>query len=118
MALLKKSQIHSVYGITPKQKELIRAYLQGAVYCWCKNRKDEWFAARDLVGGENFYWEGTPLYCLYEKHSKKGKTPDEAIADAGIDLGWLLKRQLADDKRSFKSRQGYTAEYCWVGNEI
>lgn len=24
-------------------------------YCWCKNRKDEWFAARNLLGGDNYY---------------------------------------------------------------
>lgn len=118
MTLLQQSQIHFVNGITPKQKELINAYLQGAVYSWVKNRKDEWFAARDLFGGDNFYWEGTPLYCLYEKHINKGKSSNDAIVDAGKDLGWLLKQQLSNDKRSFETRQGYTAEYRWVGNEI
>ena len=44
----------------------MRAFLQGAVYCWCKNRKDDWFAARDLLGGNNYYWQGTPLIPLYD----------------------------------------------------
>ena len=51
----------SVNGFTDEQLNLMRAFLQGAVYCWCKNRKDEWFAARDLLGGDNYYWQGTPL---------------------------------------------------------
>ena len=44
----------------------MRAFLQGAVYCWCKNRKDEWFAARDLLGGDNYYWQSSPLMPLYD----------------------------------------------------
>ena len=45
----------SVNGFTGWQLNLMRAFLQGAVYCWCRNRKDEWFAARDLLGGDNYY---------------------------------------------------------------
>ena len=42
-----------VNGFTDVQLELMKAYLQGAVYCWCKNRKNQWFAARNLIGGDN-----------------------------------------------------------------
>ncbi|GAB1473161.1 hypothetical protein MASR2M69_06020 [Bacteroidota bacterium] len=45
------SEIRDVYGITNEQRQRILDFLQGAVYSWCKNRKDEWFAARDLLGG-------------------------------------------------------------------
>jgi hypothetical protein len=41
--------------------------LQGAVYFWCKNRKNEWFAARDVLGGDNYYWQSAPMYLLCEK---------------------------------------------------
>ncbi len=120
MALNQPSEVRDVYGITNEQKLLIKAYLQGAVYSWVKNRKDEsegWFAARDLVGGENFEWQGTPLIVLYEKHNK-GKTYDEAIVGAAKDLGWLLKAVLNDDKRHFEvGKSGLTAAYRWVGNE-
>ena len=44
----------------------MRAFLQEAVYCWCKNRKDEWLAVRDLLGGDNHYWQGIPLIPLYD----------------------------------------------------
>ena len=55
----------SVNGFSERQLDLMRAFLQGAVYCWCKNRKNEWFAARDLLGGDNYYWQGTPPSCRY-----------------------------------------------------
>jgi hypothetical protein len=118
MALIESSEVRDVYGITDDQKLLIKAYLQGSVYSWVKNRKGEWFAARDLVGGENFEWQGTPLIVLYEKHVNKGKESDDAIVDAAKDLGWLLKAVLNDDKRSFEvGKSGLTAAYRWAGNE-
>lgn len=57
---------YRVRGFRDIQMLEMRAFIQGAVYCWCKNRPDEWFAARDLFGGENYYWEGTPLMPLYD----------------------------------------------------
>ena len=116
--LIPESALRDVTGFSDNEKELMKSYLQGLVYSWAKNRKDENFAARDLVGGENFEWQGTPLYPLYEKHINWGKTSEEAIKAAAKDLGWLLKTVLAEDKRHFNANSsGYTAEYCWVGNE-
>jgi hypothetical protein len=118
MALNPPSEVRDVYGITNEEKLLIKAYLQGSVYSWVKNRKGERFAARDLVGGENFEWQGTPLIVLYDKHTKKGKVYDKAIAGATQDLGWLLKAVLNDDKRRFEvGKSGLTAAYRWAGNE-
>jgi len=118
MTLIPQTEIRGVYGITDEQKRLIKAYLQGAVYSWAKNVPNEQFAARDLVGGKNFEWSGTPLIVLYEKHIDAGKAPDEAIEAAAKDLGWLLKAVLAEDKRHFEAgRSGLTAGYRWTGNE-
>ncbi len=58
--------IREVKEITTDDKKSIMNFLQGAVYCWCKNRKDEWFSLRDLMGGDNYDWQGTPLIVLYE----------------------------------------------------
>lgn len=55
----------AVYGIDG-QRDNILSFLQGSVYCWCKNRKNEPFAARDLLGGDNYYWQDTPMMALYE----------------------------------------------------
>jgi len=118
MTLIPESEIRDVHGITDEQKQLIKAYLQGAVYSWAKNRPNEQFAARDLVGGENYEWSGTPLITLYEKHINVGKSSNEAIEAAAKDLGWLLKAVLAEDKRHFETgKSGLTAGYRWLGNE-
>lgn len=99
----------------------VKNYLQVAVYCWCKNVKGEkeWFAARDFLGGENFYWEGTPMMALYEYYKKIN--PDnyaKAQDEAGKAAGWLLKQVLLEDRRTFETRKGYrTREYRWTGKE-
>lgn len=54
MSLVQPSEIREVHGISDDEKKRIHDYMQGAVYSWVKNRKSEWFAVRDLVGGENF----------------------------------------------------------------
>lgn len=100
--------------------ERIKIYLQGAVYCWCKNCKNEniepsWFAARDLFGGDNYYWEGTPLYELYLWHLNNNA--EDPVNMAGRDVGNLLKEILYNDKRSFYTREGYTREYQWDGKQ-
>lgn len=108
--LVEVSEIREVHGITDDQRQRILDFLQGAVYSWCKNRKDEWFTAQDLLGGENFHWEGTPMYFLYEK--------SQDIKQAGKDAGWLLKRMLNDDKRTFESStDGRARKYRWNGQE-
>lgn len=118
MALTEQSELRDVHGITDTEKTAIMAFMQGAVYCWVKNRKDEWFAARDLVGGENNEWEGTPLCVLYHKHINTGKDSDLAIESAGKDLGWLLKTVLSEDKRTFEvDKLGLVRGYRWIGNE-
>jgi hypothetical protein len=112
MALIEKSEVRDVYGINNKQS--ILNFLQGAVYCWCKNRPDEWFSMRDLMGGDNYYWEGTPLLELYNKHINKGKDWEEAVAAAGKDSGWLLKRVINDDKRRFNTKtEELIRKYRW-----
>lgn len=77
--------------------------------CWCKNRSDEWFSIRDLMGGDNFYWEGTPLICLWEKNKD--------VVAAGKDAGWLLKKVISDDKRTFETKkEELVRKYRWKKN--
>lgn len=96
----------------------IKNYLQGAVYCWCKNCKDEnqnplWFSARDLFGGDNYYWQATPLYVLFTWHKNNGA--QDPVNMAGKDVGHLLRDVLFNDKRLFDTRKPYTREYLWDG---
>jgi hypothetical protein len=117
MSIHPPSEIREVTGITPSQKSSIRAFMQGAVYCWVKNRKDTSFAVRDLMGGENSSWVDTPLQVLYEKHIASGKNDDGAVDSAGQDLGWLVKSVLHDDNRAFEvSTDGMVNTYTWVAN--
>ena len=118
-----KSKLRTISDITPEQHDLMCAFLQGAVYCWCKNHPDDWFAFRDLL---NFYWQGTPLYALWLKQEKRygitdDSTPEQvkqALTAAAIDAGWLLKEVLANDKREFDQRKAFKAtQYLWVGGD-
>ena len=111
MALTPPSQVRDVHGLTPDEITRIRDFLQGAVYCWCKNRPSEWFSLRDLMGGENYHWQGTPLFALFQKHH-----PDPAAVKlAGQDGGWILKRVITDDTRSFETREAeQIRQYRWV----
>ena len=116
MVLKNKSRINDVKGIGKEQKQSILDFLQGAVYCWCKNRKNEWFSLRDLMGGDNYFWQGTPLLALYEKHKSKGKDWESAVKDAGKDAGWLLKRVIYSDKRIFDTKkEELIRKYRWTG---
>lgn len=107
-------------GDIDKMIKGVKAYLQGAVYCWCKNVKgeNEWFAARDFLGGENFYWEGTPMMALYEYYKKINPEGYYAQEEVGKAAGWLLKQVLLEDRRTFETRKGYRSrEYRWNGEE-
>lgn len=115
MSLLPKSEIREVYEITDEEKQRIIDFLQGAVYCWCKNRPDEWFSMRDLMGGKNYYWQGTPLLVLYSKHENKGKPWETAIKDAGKDSGWILKKVINNDQRKFETKkEELIRKYKWI----
>jgi hypothetical protein len=115
MSLLPESEIRDVYEISEQEKQSIIDFLQGAVYCWCKNRPDEWFSMRDLMGGDNYYWEGTPLLVLYTKHENKGKDSETAVKDAGKDSGWLLKKVIDQDQRQFETKkEELIRKYKWI----
>ena len=113
MSIVPASEIREVSGISASEKQRIYDFLQGAIYCWCKNRSEEWFSIKDLLGGDNFDWNGTPLIVLYDKHIKSGKTYDEAVAAGGKDAGWIAKKVLGADSRTFETATGYVRSYRW-----
>ena len=103
MSFRELQEVRTITGISDHDLEKCRVFLQGAVYCWCKNRKNEWFALRDLVGGDNTEWDGIPLDAVYQKHIAN-LAPDRAYAEAARDAGWILKRVIADDQRVFDTQ--------------
>ncbi len=115
MTLNVLSRSRNVTGITEEEKIRIKDFLQGAIYCWCKNRKNEWFSLRDLMGGDNFYWQGTPLMPLYLKHEGIN---DDPVREAGKDAGWILKAVIIQDKRLFDTRkEALIRQYRWIGED-
>jgi len=109
-----ETTLRGVTGINDQERQSILDFLQGAVYCWCKNRKGEWFSLRDLMGADNYDWHGTPMLPLYLKHEDKGKDEEQAIQDAGKDGGWLLKAVISSDKRTFETKkEELIRKYRW-----
>lgn len=110
----------NVHGFEEDELQRMRDYLLGAVQVWCRDRHGEWFAARDLLGGANFFWQGTPLIRLFDFYMARSDNDSEySVKQAGRAAGHLLKRVLVEDtKRMYETRQGYTRQYRWVGDEI
>lgn len=107
----------NVAWLDDEAKQLMMNYLQGHVYCWCKNNQpNSWFAARDLLGGVNRDWTDTPLQSLYEHYrSDLRLSHEQAERRAGIDVGKLLKEVLAQDNREFETRMQHVRMYRWTG---
>lgn len=119
MTLRPESELREPVGVEERDRELIRAFMQGAVYSWVKNCPDGYFAVRDLVGGLNNDWNGTPLQVLYDRHIEAGKDDQEAFEAAAKDLGWIVKTLLSDDRRIFRvEKSGLVNSYLMIGDAV
>lgn len=107
------SKIYDISAkITNDEKEKIFYFIQGAVYSYCKNCHGKSFAARDLFGGENADWTGTPLEVLYNWHMNNGS--NNPVNSAGKDVGKLLKSVVENDERLFNNFKDYVNYYEWI----
>lgn len=101
-----KSKNEKIYNISakliPADIEVIKVYMQGAVYAFCNVKPDEPFSARILFGGNNRNWGDTPMQKLYDYQLKEGKSEEDAHQSAAIDAGKLLKAVLDRDSREFE----------------
>lgn len=100
--------------VSEVEQDLIRAYLQGAVYAWCNCKKQEEFRFATFSGGDNYYWEGTCLYPLYENQPTDDQ--DKAIVEAAKHGGMLLKQVLEKDKRVFTAKKVRSNGSAWPVN--
>ncbi|WP_308603522.1 hypothetical protein [uncultured Fibrobacter sp.] len=115
MFLNADEKVRNVNGISEEQKRKIMDFLQGAVYCWCNSCPGKWFSLQSLMGGKNSYWQGTPLYILYEIAAGEGDG-ESAENMAARKAGWLLKSVLKSDKRTFETKEGFRKKYFrWDG---
>jgi hypothetical protein len=111
------SPLREVTILSDLELQLVRAFMQGAIYSWIRNSDRKPFTVRDLVGGSNADWSGTSLQVLYDKHFGRCKTDAEAYDAAAQDLGWIVKSLLHQDKHSFALDQtGYANSYEWLGS--
>ena len=69
------------------------------------------FAARDFIGGDNNFWQRTPLILLYDYYFSSSQDSEYAIQEAGKATGRLLLGVLIEDRRTFETRDKYTKEY-------
>lgn len=109
-----KERIIQVRGLQKKDLLEMEKFLQGLVYTFCKQRGSEKFFLRDLLGGENFYWQGTPMFLLYKRQLDTGKSKQEAFRQAAKDAGKILKIVLDKDKREFILHNGWRLSYEWT----
>ena len=94
----------TVYNISAKipiiNIEFAKAYIKGAVHSHCNTNPDEPLSVRILFGGDNRNWADTPLQIIYDYHkSMQAKNP---VKQAAKDVGWLFKKVLKDDRRTFQ----------------
>lgn len=81
-----------------QQAELITfvtGLIQGAL-----TYKDS-FTVPDIVGGKFSHWSNTPLDYIYQYHEKKRFNSEEAQAEAGKDVGRIVKYIMSIDKHRF-----------------
>ena len=109
----------SVRGVSEPEIQRMLDFLFGAVRAICADREGTQFAARDFLGGANYFWQGTPMYRLYEKYIDEGYSQDAAIKEAGKTAGHLLKRVLieVDTNRTYVlGDAGLANGYTWKGD--
>ena len=104
--------------------KIIKAYIKGCVYSFCNSNKlnggSDWFAAHNLFGEENYYWQ-PPIKAIWTYHKSIAKSDKSACSAAGHDIGWLLKQILLEDtnrkyEQSTKQRQFRVKRYRCIRN--
>ncbi|WP_290724990.1 hypothetical protein [Fibrobacter sp. UBA2449] len=110
--LIQDGKIRKIHAISEAKVQEIKHFFQGAIRCHDKVAVGEWFSLRDLMGGENFDWNGTPLQELFEAY--RGRS--DALKMAAKSAGWLLKAAIKDDpyRRYETKKEAFTRKYRWV----
>ena len=111
---------NSVSGIKPEELEAMLHHLDGLVRGYVIGRKGVVFTIRDILGGDNFVWTGTPLQRLYEIYDEAGYSEEDCIKCAGQAAGRLLKRVIIEiDGMTFELHEavdGRVNGYAWRGD--
>ena len=110
--LIQEGVIKKIHSISEPQTQEIKYYLQGAIRCHDKVAAGKWFSLRDLMGGANFDWNGTPMQALFEAY--RGRS--DAFKMTAKSAGWLLKAAIEEDpcRRYETKKEALTRMYRWV----
>ena len=108
----------SIRAVSDADNQRMRDFLLGAVRAICADREGTQFAARDFLGGVNYFWQGTPMEILYEKYISEGYSSESAVEEAGKSAGHLLKRVLIEDENRtyLLGDAGMANGYTWIGD--
>lgn len=88
--------------ITPENEQAIKRFLEGVVYCWCRdNKPGVKFDLHKLMGKSNDYWQGNPMKALFDYYEGEQKGGEKNKIKTGHDAGRLLKAVLDEYPAQF-----------------
>ena len=117
--------ILNIAGETFRSPRIITAADIANISAWIEKEVDNYikaghneFGIKDLFGGNNYFWGNNnfPIQILYDKYYDKyinlgyddSYSSEEAVAQAGIYVGWILKSVCRDTKLyTFKIRREF-----------
>ena len=115
--------IRAVDNLSREDEVAACEFLQFVVNNWCEALPEIQFAVHDLVGKGGLYynmhelayddWKSTPLRVIrdnFDRDVANGSTID-AFEEAGHAVGWLLKKVLHEDARTFMVEERATEEH-------
>lgn len=110
--LIQEGVIRKIHAISETKAREIKNYLQGTIRFHDKVAAGKWFSLRDLMGGANFDWNGTPMQELFEAY--RGRS--DAFKVTAKSAGWLLKAAIEDDpcRRYETKKEAFTRMYRWI----
>ena len=115
---LQSNKVYSFESLSTSQKGEIENYIRALIQGYTQGN-DKPFTVSDLVGGIFNDWSDTPLDYIYQYHYKN-RTPQQAVEEAGKDMGRLFKFIMVNDKtRTYKmagrvQRQFSTPTYEYI----
>jgi len=107
------SKLNLVADLSNDEINAIKNFLQGAVFCWCKNCTEKngeqrWFNLRDLIGEASpISWKDAPLIKLYEWH----KEYNDYDYRSSMDAGKILRSLIHSNKRFFHEEKNGVWQY-------
>ncbi len=92
--------------------EKAKDYIKKSVDDYCERNQQTPFSVHTLFGGVNRDWRGTDLQSIFYYYDNLKLDYETASNRAAIDVGWLLKMVLSEDKEHiYEEIKGYRKSY-------